>query len=334
MSTLLEGGICENWMGQVIQKGEFVREDSQFRHWVTPDGQAGPSGEGGFPAEAGRYHLYVSLACPWAHRTLIFRKLKKLEHVISVSVVEPDMLENGWEFAKTGSGTTDTVNGFDYAWQLYRLAQEDYTGQVTVPILWDKKRRTIVNNESSEIIRMLNSAFNAFTDVEDDYYPQGLRTEINVVNSIVYDNVNNGVYRCGFARSQEAYDRAFDRLFDALDMLEQRLAGQRYLLGNVRTEADWRLFTTLVRFDVVYYGHFKCNLRRISDYPNLSNYLRDLYQYPGIAETVNLAHIKRHYYYSHESINPYRIVPKGPAMDLNAPHDRDRFASEDIRMKL
>jgi putative glutathione S-transferase len=326
MSLLIKGELKEDWLEKETVDGEFVRMDSQFRNWVTADGSPGPTGEGGFPAEAGRYHLYVSYACPWAHRTLIFRKLKSLEDLIGFSVVHPDMEQPGWKFADFPGATPDTVNGFDFMHQLYTLAQPDYSGIVTVPVLWDKKRRTIVNNESSEIIRMLNSAFNALTGNTEDYYPQALRAEIDEINQPIYDNINNGVYKCGFATTQKAYEKAFDALFNALDDVEQRLSRQRYLLGGRLTEADWRLFPTLVRFDPVYVGHFKCNLRRIADYPNLSNYVRDLYQMPGIAETVNLDHIKRHYYYSHESINPTRIVPKGPEVDYAAAHDRDRFA--------
>ena len=278
-----------------------------------------------FPAEAGRYHLYVSLACPWAHRTLIFRKLKKLEDVISVSVVEPVLSKLGWEFGTGPGATLDTVNGKSTLAEIYLLTNPRYTGRVTVPVLWDKKRRTIVNNESSEIIRMLNSAFDAFTDVRTDYYPLELRAEIDRINDIVYANVNNGVYRAGFATTQAAYEEAARALFATLDQLEERLSRQRYLVGRQITEADWRLFTTLVRFDAVYYSHFKCNLRRIADYPNLWNYLRDLYQVPGIADTVSLDHIKRHYYGSHRNINPTGIVPIGPLLDFTLPHDRGRF---------
>ncbi len=307
-------------------EGRFVRQPTLFRHWVTPDGRAGPSGDGGFAAEPGRYHLYVSLACPWAHRTVIFRALEKLEGVVSLSVVEPLMRREGWEFG-TGEATRDAVNGTSRLADVYRLADPHYTGRVTVPVLWDKKRRTIVNNESAEIIRMLNAAFAAFTDVRTDYYPAELRAEIDRINAFVYADVNNGVYRAGFAGTQEAYEEAFLALFAALDALEESLSRQRYLVGNRLTEADWRLFTTLVRFDAVYVGHFKCNLRRIADYPNLANYLRDLYQAPGVAETVNMAHIKTHYYGSHRSINPTGIVPLGPALDFAAPHDRARLAN-------
>jgi glutathionyl-hydroquinone reductase len=332
MGLLVDGVWKDQWYETKSSGGEFVRGESVFRNWVTPDGSPGPSGEGGFRAEPGRYHLYVSLACPWAHRTLIFRKLKRLESMVSVSIVDPFMGENGWAFAApdgslSPGSTRDDLFGSRYLYEIYLRANPLFSGRVTVPVLWDTNRATIVNNESSEIIRMLNSAFDEFSDASLDFYPQDLRTEIDRINALVYPNVNNGVYRCGFATTQTAYEKAFDSLFAALDQLEQRLAHTRYLAGSRMTEADWRLFTTLVRFDAVYYGHFKCNLRRIVDYPNLSNYLRDLYQVPGVAETVNLAQIKRHYYASHPTINPTRIVPKGPALDFNLPHDRSRFQS-------
>jgi glutathionyl-hydroquinone reductase len=285
-----------------------------YRNWVTPDGSAGLSGEAGFAAERGRYHLYVSLACPFAHRTIIFRKLKRLENVISLSMVEPVMGDQGWEF---GEGiTADSLNGKRRLGEIYLLANPRYTGRVSVPVLWDKKRRTIVNNESPEIIRMLNSAFTDFTDDHTDFHPAPLRSEIDRVNERVLKDVNYGVYRAGFATQQEVYEEAVSEVFAALDWLEQRLAQQRYLVGTRITEADWRLFTSLIRFDAVYYGHFKCNLRRIIDYPNLWNYVRELYQIPGIGETVNLDHIKRHYYMSMAAINPTRVVPKGPVLDF------------------
>ena len=325
MSLLIKGKLTPGWLDDETVEGEFVRRDSQFRNWITTDGSPGPSGEGGFAAETGRYHLYVSYACPWAHRTLIFRVLKKLQDIITVDVVHPDMGEEGWKFAEFPGATRDTVNHCDFLHQVYTLAQADYTGIVTVPVLWDKQRKTIVNNESSEIIRMLNSVFNHLTGDQSDYYPENLRTEIDTINEPIYDSVNNGVYRCGFATTQQAYEKAFDALFGMLDQLEARLSKQRYLVGNRLTEADWRLLPTLLRFDPVYVGHFKCNLRRIADYPNLSNYLRDLFQQPGVAQTFFLDHIKRHYYYSHPSINPTRIVPKGPLIDYFAPHDRERF---------
>lgn len=323
---LLVDGIWKD-EGHEVRAGRFVRMPTSFRSWVTPDGDPGPSGQGGFTAEPGRYHLYVSLACPWAHRTLIFRKLKGLEDVISLSVVEPLMASEGWVFGSGAGAVADFVNHKQRLADVYLIADPHYTGRVTVPVLWDKRRNTIVNNESAEIIRMLNSAFDAFTHVRADYYPRSLRGEIDRINAFVYENINNGVYRAGFARSQEAYEEAFLALFAALDELETRLSGRRYLAGETLTEADWRLFTTLVRFDAVYYGHFKCNLRRIVDYANLGNYLRDLYQVPGVAETVSIDHIKRHYYGSHRHINPTGIVPLGPALDFSAPHDRARFAS-------
>jgi putative glutathione S-transferase len=308
------------------KEGRFIRPTTTFRNFVTPDGRAGPSGEGGFAAEAGRYHLYISLACPWAHRTLIFRALKQLEPIISVSNTEPLYGKTGWEFGPARSGTADTANGKTTLAEIYLLADPHYTGRVSVPALWDKKRRTIVNNESSEIIRMLNSAFDAFTNMRTDYYPATLRAEIDAVNELVYPSINNGVYRAGFATSQEAYEEAANGIFSALEKVEERLSRQRYLAGDQLTEADWRLFTTLVRFDTVYYSHFKCNLRRIADYPNLWNYTRDLYQVPGIAETVSVDHIKRHYYGSQRQVNPTGIVPIGPQIDFSARHDRDRLA--------
>jgi glutathionyl-hydroquinone reductase len=325
MGLLIDGVWQDKGYDTSATGGRFVRTTTRFRNWVTADGSAGPSGEGGFAAEPGRYHLYVSLACPWAHRTLILRKLKKLEEAISVSVVEPVQHQEGWEFGPAPGATADTANGQRRLADVYVLADPRFTGRVTVPVLWDRKRRTIVNNESSEIIRMLNAAFDALTPVKTDYYPAELRDEIDQVNALVYDNINNGVYRAGFATTQPAYEEAFLALFAALDRIEQRLSGQRYLVGTRITEADWRLFTTLVRFDAVYYSHFKCNLRRIADYPNLSNYLRELYQWPGVKDTVSFDHIKTHYYASHRSINPTGIVPRGPALDYDAPHDRARL---------
>ncbi|MCP1727022.1 putative glutathione S-transferase [Natronospira proteinivora] len=325
MGLLVDGEWVDQWYDTEKHGGRFVRESAQFRNWITADGSAGPDGEGGFKAESGRYHIYFSYACPWAHRTLIFRKLKQLEDVISASPVDPDMLENGWEFGPESDGTADPLFGKRFLREIYTQADPKYTGRVTVPVVWDKVRETIVTNESAEIIRMLNTAFQEFTPVETDYYPAELRQDIDEINEQVYHQVNNGVYRCGFATSQTAYNEAFDNLFRALDQLEDRLSRQRYLVGNRLTEADWRLFTTLVRFDAVYVGHFKTNLRRIADYPNLHNFTRELYQVPGVAETVNMRHIKRHYYYSHGNINPTRIIPRGPELDLESPHDRDRF---------
>ena len=325
MGLLQEGRWVDQWYNTKETGGRFVRRAPQFRNWITPDGAPGPSGEGGFKAEAGRYHLYVSLACPWAHRTLIFRALKGLEDMISISVVHWYMADNGWTF-QPGDGTTpDTVNGAEYLYQVYTAAKPDYSGRVTVPVLWDKKTKTIVSNESPEIIRMLNSAFDGIGAKPGDYYPEALRSEIDALNERIYDTVNNGVYKSGFATTQDAYDEAVVPLFESLDWLDEWLGHQRYLTGNQITEADWRLFTTLLRFDPVYVGHFKCNIRRIADYTNLPGYVRDLYQRPGIAETVNMTHIKNHYYASHESINPHRVIPAGPNVDYSAPHDRDRF---------
>jgi putative glutathione S-transferase len=327
MSLLIKGELRDGWLESETENGEFVRMDSQFRSWVTADGSPGPSGEGGFAAEPGRYHLYVSYACPWAHRTLIFRALKGLTDIIGVSVVHPYMGDPGWSFASDFPGATgDRLYGHAYMHELYTRAQADYTGIVTVPVLWDRERETIVNNESSEIIRMLNSAFHAHAEPSSDFYPQGLRGEIDTINRAVYDNVNNGVYRTGFAKSQAAYERAYRRLFATLDDLEQRLSARRYLAGDRLTEADWRLFTTLVRFDAVYYGHFKCNARRLIDYPNLWAYTRELYQIPSVAETVHMDHIKTHYYASHRELNPRGIVPLGPELDFSVPHGREALA--------
>lgn len=302
--------------------GSFIRSASRFRNWITPDGAPGVSGEAGFPAEAGRYHLYVSLACPWAHRTLMFLKLKGLEGMVSVSVVNWLMLERGWSFAPGPGVVADDVNHAQFMRQIYQLADGDYSGRYTVPVLWDKQCGTIVNNESSEIIRMLNSAFDGIGAKPGDYYPAALRAEIDAINARVYDTLNNGVYRSGFATSQAAYEEAVYPLFDTLDWLEELLGRRRYLLGERLTEADIRLFATLVRFDAVYVGHFKCNLRRLVDYPNLWNYTRELYQMPGIADTVNFQHIKGHYYQSHRGLNPFAVVPAGPVLDFMAPHNR------------
>ena len=323
MGLLVDGHWQDKWYDTESTGGRFQRQESQFRNWVTPDGSPGPSGEGGFKAEPGRYHLYVSLACPWAHRTLIFRKLKGLEQMISLSVVHWAMLDEGWTFQEGEGVIPDTVNNARVMHEVYTTADPVYTGRVTVPVLWDKQRETIVSNESAEIIRMLNSAFDGVGATPGDYYPQALREEIDAINARVYDNVNNGVYKSGFATTQEAYEEAVKPLFATLDDLDARLATKRYLTGDTITEADWRLFTTLVRFDAVYVGHFKCNLRRIVDYPHLSGYLRELYQWPGVRETVNFTHIKNHYYYSHDTINPHRVVPLGPVLDLDAPHGRE-----------
>ena len=319
MGLLVEGKWQDKWYDTKSTGGRFVRRESQFREWVTADGSSG------FKAEPGRYHLYVSLACPWAHRTLIFRKLKKLEGVISLSIVDPLMEENGWEFSDYESSIEDSVNGSDYLHQIYTTAKPDYTGRVTVPVLWDKEKKTIVNNESSEIILMLNSEFDEFGNSTQDFYPPELRDEIDQINEVVYHNINNGVYKCGFATTQQAYEEAFNNLFSTLDQIENILSKKRYIVGDKLTLADWRLFTTLLRFDSVYYTHFKCNLRRIEEYPHIYNYLRELYQYPGIQETVNFKHIKEHYFKSHKTINPTGIVPSGPELDLSTPHNRSKL---------
>jgi putative glutathione S-transferase len=322
MGLLVDGEWHTDWYDTSATKGRFVRKDASFRNWITRDGSPGPSGEGGFPAEAGRYHLYVSMACPWAHRTLVFRRLKGLEEMISVSVVNAFMGDEGWTFDAGDDVVPDTVNNKSRLHEIYTLARPDYSGRVTVPVLWDKELNTIVSNESSEIIRMFNSAFDQVGATPGDYYPEALREEIDALNDFVYPNVNNGVYRAGFATTQKAYEEAVADVFAALDQLEERLADRRYLIGEEITEADWRLFTTLVRFDAVYVGHFKCNIRRIVDYPNLWGYLRDLYQQPGIAETVRIDNIKEHYYASHETINPTGVVPVGPELDFTTPHGR------------
>jgi putative glutathione S-transferase len=328
MGFLLDGAwVDDSYDKSRMQDGRFVRPTTRYRNYVTADGSPGPSGDGGFAAETDRYHLYVSLACPWAHRTVILRRLKELESVVSMSIVSWHMGEDGWTFNRNEGSNGDAVNGKSKLSEIYLLANPRYTGRVSVPVLWDKQRRTIVNNESSEIIRMLNSSFDAFTNERTDYYPPELRDEIDRINAVVFATVNNGVYRAGFATAQEAYEDAFHSVFKTLDELEQRLSRQRYLVGPRPTEADWRLFPTLIRFDAVYFSHFKCNLRRIADYPNLSNYLRDLYQVPGVAETVDIGHIKRHYYGSQRKVNPTGIVPLGPELNFTAPHDRGRFSN-------
>jgi putative glutathione S-transferase len=331
---LLQGGKwVDRWYDTEETQGKFVREDAIFRHWITRPSDTAPTPK--FVPQSGRYHLYVSLACPWAHRTLIFRELKSLQAHIDVSVVEPHMLSNGWEFSGPNQSDdalhiqgaeTDQLNGHDYLYQLYQQAKSDYSGRVTVPILWDKQHNTIVSNESSEIIRMFNNEFNEITGNTVDFYPDQLRSEIDSLNDWIYDSINNGVYRVGFATTQQAYDEAFDTLFTALDRLEQILTTQRYLTGNKITEADWRLFTTLIRFDAVYVGHFKANRNRIADMPAIYGYMKELYQYPNIAKTVNFEHIKQHYYYSHGQINPTRVVPLGPTLELLSPHKRDSLA--------
>jgi len=331
MGKLVDGKWHDVWYDTAANAGRFVRQDSAFRSWVTPDGTPGPSGDGGFAAAAGRYHLYVSLACPWAHRTIILRKLKGLEDMISMSVVNAHMGAQGWTFAPGPGVVEDPVNGATHLHEIYTQADPNFTGRVTVPVLWDKQRGTIVSNESSEILRMFNSAFDDVGATPGDYYPAELRAAIDDLNDFIYPRVNNGVYRAGFASTQEAYDEAVVELFAALDELDQRLATRRYLTGDRITEADWRLFTTLVRFDPVYVGHFKCNLRRLRDYPQLWGYVRDLYQQPGIADTIDLPHIKAHYYGSHAAINPTGIVPRGPDVDYAEPHGRERLTASDAR---
>ena len=327
MGLLVNGKWQDKWYDTSSTKGRFERKGSHFRNWLTADGSAGPSGTDGFKAEPGRYHLYVSHACPWAHRTLIFRKLKGLEDLVSLSVVHWFMGANGWTFADGDGVIADSVISANYLHQVYTAADPAYTGRVTVPVLWDKQRNTIVSNESSEIIRMFNSAFDEIGARKGDYYPAALREEIDAINARIYRDVNNGVYRAGFASTQEAYEEAVTALFQTLDWLEERLSHSRYIVGGQITEADWRLFTTLVRFDLVYVGHFKCNIKRLIDYPNLSNYVSDLFQLPGIAATVRLDHIKQHYYASHTTINPNGIVPCGPEISFDNPHDRDKFAA-------
>ena len=324
MGLLVDGRWVDKWYDTSSTGGRFVRSDAQFRNWITADGSPGPSGEGGFQAEAGRYRLYVSLACPWAHRTLILRALKGLEEMIPVFVVNPLMAENGWTF-EPGDGVVPDPDGARYLYEVYLRANPNYSGRVTVPVLWDTQRNAIVNNESSEIVRILNSAFDDIGANPGDYAPQDLLLEIDAINKRVYDAINNGVYKAGFATEQDVYEEEVRKLFEALDEMDERLAERRYLLGERITEADWRLFTTLLRFDPVYHGHFKCNLRQIADYPQLSGYLRELFQWPGVAPTVDFDHIKQHYYRSHDTINPNGIVPLGPLQDLDAPHGRDHL---------
>ena len=331
MGLLVDGKWQDKWYDTKSTGGRFKRSESQFRNWVTANGEAGPSGEGGFAAESDRYHLYVSYACPWAHRTLIVRALKGLQDHIGVSVVHPHMLENGWELSDDFDGATgDGLYHFEKLYGLYLKADENYTGRVTVPVLWDKQQETIVSNESAEIIRMLNTSFDHLGATPGNYYPDALRAEIDAINEAVYHDVNNGVYKSGFATSQDAYDEAVTTLFDRLDVLEQHLSEQRYLVGNTLTEADIRLWTTLVRFDPVYVTHFKCDRKRISDYPNLQGYLKDIYQLPDVAETVNMAHIRHHYFRSHPTVNPHGIISIGPQLDWHTPHDRDRLGERKI----
>ena len=329
MGLLVDGEWRDQWYDTTSTGGRFQRSVTSWRNWITPDGAAGPSGTGGFAAESGRYHLYVSYACPWAHRALIFRVLKGLEEHISYSAVHPVMREDGWTFATDfPAATGDTLFGLPFLRDIYLRADPKASGRVTVPVLWDKKLDTIVSNESSEIIRMLNSAFNGLTGNHVDYWPEELHPEIDALNARIYDTVNNGVYKAGFATSQEAYDEGVGPLFDSLDWLENILSRKRYLTGDRPTEADWRLFTTLIRFDAVYHTHFKCNRYQLRDYPNLLGWARELYQVPGIADTVNFPHIVNHYYRSHPTINPYGIVPTGPIMDWDAPHGRDALGQK------
>lgn len=329
MGLLIEGSWHDQWYDTAAD-GRFKREHAQRHNWITADGSPGPSGKGGFKAQAGRYHLYVSLACPWAQRTLILRQLKGLQDLVDVSVVSWLMLDDGWTFDPAHGSTGDSLDGQSFLHQRYTADDANYSGRVTVPLLWDKQQQCIVSNESAEIIRMFNSAFDGLTGNSLDFYPEALRGEIDALNHRIYPAVNNGVYRAGFATTQAAYEEAFGELFDELDWLDAHLGGHRYLAGEYLSEADWRLFTTLVRFDAVYYGHFKCNLRRIEDYPNLSNWLRELYQWPGVAATVDFEHIKSHYYASHRTINPTGIVPKGPALELARGHDRQRLPGKGI----
>ena len=322
MGLLVDGVWQDRWYETGETGGRFVRGERRFRHWITPDGAAGPTGEGGFAAEPGRYHLYISRACPWAHRTMIFRALKGLEDAISFSATHWLMGAQGWTFTPGPGVVADTVNNAHYLYEVYARADPHYTGRVTVPLLWDRRRRTIVSNESADIIRMLNSAFDQAGAREGDYYPADLRGDIDALNARIYDKVNNGVYKAGFATTQAAYEEAARPLFETLDWLDERLSGQRFLCGDRLTEADWRLFTTLLRFDPVYVGHFKCNIRRLVDYPNLWPYTRELFQMPGIRATIDFGHIKRHYYQSHATINPTGIVPIGPEIDFDAPVDR------------
>lgn len=322
MGLLVNGKWVDEWYDTAATGGRFMRTRAQFRNWITADGSPGPMGEGGYRAEAGRYHLYVSLACPWAHRTLIFRALKGLERMIDVSIVNPYMGEHGWTFEEAPGVIADPIHRARYLYEIYCRAKPDYSGRVTVPVLWDRQRGTIVSNESAEIIRMFNSAFDGIGALQGDYAPADLLRQIDEINAQVYDKVNNGVYKAGFATNQGVYESAVTALFDYLDELEQCLSRQRYLLGERITESDWRLFTTLIRFDSVYNGHFKCNLRRLVDYPNLWGFTRELYQWPRVAGTVSLQHIKEHYYRSHHTINPNGIVPAGPVLDLDRPHGR------------
>jgi putative glutathione S-transferase len=322
VGSLVDGKWQSGKVAATDTSGHFVRDEARFRNWVTADGSPGPTGRGGFAAEAGRYHLYVSLACPWASRTLIMRARKKLQSQITLSVTHWLMGEQGWTFEPGEGVIPDPLHHVTYLHELYTRADSHYTGKVTVPVLWDKREDTLVSNESADILRMFNSAFESVGADPTDYYPERLRAEIDAINDRVYTTLNNGVYRAGFAKNQAAYEAAVRPLFETMDWLELRLSRSRFLAGDQPTEADVRLFTTLIRFDAVYYLHFKCNVRRLVDYPNLFAYTRDLYQWPGVADTVSFAHIKQHYYLSHPNINPSRIVPVGPEIDWNAPPNR------------
>ncbi len=332
MGLLIAGEWHDQGYDTKKEGGEFVRESSKLRNWITPDGSSGPEGQPGLPADRDRYHLYVSRACPWAHRVLMLRQLKGLEDLIAVSYTSPLMLDQGWSYVLEEGSSGDAINGVDYHHQLYTMTDPSYTGRVTVPALWDKHQGRLVNNESADLVRIFNSAFDELTGNRLDLYPESMRGTIDAVNNDVYENINNGVYKAGFATEQAVYDKHVVALFDALDRMEARLSKQRYLAGEWLTEADIRLFATLIRFDAVYFGHFKCNLRRIEDYPNLANYLCEIYQWPGISETVDFDHIKRHYYCSHSTINPTRIVPKGPDFNFERPHDRERLTGYGIAM--
>jgi putative glutathione S-transferase len=324
MGMLIDGQWTDKWYDTKSTGGAFKRSESQFRNWITADGSAGPTGEAGYKAESGRYHLYVSHACPWANRALIFRTLKGLEDHIDISVVHPDMLDDGWTFDTDFDGATgDTQFGLPFMRDIYTRAVPDVTTRVTVPVLWDKKTGTIVSNESAEIIRMFNSAFDGITGNTQDFYPEALRPQIDEINARVYNDINNGVYKSGFSTTQDAYEEAVTALFDGLDWVEDILSRNRYLTGDTITEADWRLFTTLARFDLVYHLHFKCNRSRLIDFPNLWAYARELYQWPGVADTIHFDHIVRHYHYSHETINPHRIIPINPRIDWMEPHRRE-----------
>ncbi len=330
MGLLIAGKWHDQGYDTKKEGGEFVRESSKLRNWITPDGKPGPEGQPGLPAARDRYHLYVSLACPWAHRVLMLRQLKGLNDLVTVSYTSPLMLDEGWSYHEEEGSSGDAVSGVEFHHQLYTRSDPGYTGRVTVPALWDKQQSRLINNESADLVRIFNSAFDELTGNRLDFYPESMRGTIDAVNNDVYEHVNNGVYKAGFATEQVVYDKHVAALFEALDRMEARLSKQRYLVGEWLTEADIRLFATLIRFDAVYHGHFKCNIRRIEDYPNLANYMRELYQWPGIKETVDFAHIKRHYYCSHNTINPTRIVPQGPVLNFEQPHDRERLTGHGV----